>query len=405
MSYRAYSLTEIPAAMFWPVWGFLVHILNFRSTRGRIGWIIFGAYAGWTFRPVSGSDGEFFHFLIESMRLGLEVDRTEPIPFMIMRLNAWLNITPNFYSMVLGAIWGLATSQTCTEFLRNHSSHVPLSNEKVFFLTVFFLNQSLWGALNGRYNLSLIIINLALILFLLDRFWSASVLVIISLFTHYGQVFFIAATGLMLVTRRLGKYQINFAYIYLLACFLTPSSLFLQGANLILGSVGAGGGVGDKVALAAKLADARLTGDLVQGGAGVWFLDWYTVPIFYACLLGAQYLFFYGKLAISSPLYQLWILIILMYGLSFLLRGDPEAASRMLRNAQMLLLLWFVVWLMMGREISLWLISALMGPFLFYFFVSYRRAFSSVSLETFLPTPFMIFPAEYFPNILTFLGF
>jgi hypothetical protein len=190
----------------------------------------------------------------------------------------------------------------------------------------------------------------------------------------------------------------------MIAVVLPPTVLVTIGdtATEMLGS----GAFADKVETHVGYAEELASEGYEErgSGGGPWFLRWFTTPIFWSLIITGHFLFAKMAKKKDDPLYQLWVLIILMWAMQFAMWGYAEGWPRVQRNTTALLLLWHARWFLVRKEgagIAV-LLNAL--PMLFYFVVYYRRWLQQAGVGAFLPVPFGIW-SDLWTTVMAFLGF
>lgn len=391
-------------ALIWPFLAAVIHVRNYPRYRLLTGFVLFCGFAGLVFIPWPGSDAHTYMLRFEDFRAGVTSLEGEPVPMAIMGLVASLDFDVRWYFALVGLLYGLVVATAARLLFRDISRDVTLSLAAVVFLAAFFLNHPVFSAVNARYHLALWVLVLATLLMLDGRWKHALAVAAFGTMIHFGQVVFAVALVILLLSRRLGPWQIVFAYAVLAIAVVLPPSVFVTIGDFAAHILGSGAFV-DKVethvGYAEQIASAEFGG---QGGGGPWFLMWFTTPIFWSLLITGHFLFWKMIRKRDDPLYPLWILIILMWALQFAMSGYAEGWSRVQRNTTALLLLWHARWFLVrkdGARIAI-LINAL--PVLFYFVVSYRRWLHQASVGAFLPVPFGVWP-DLWPTVMGFLGF
>ncbi len=391
-------------ALIWPFFAAVVHVWHFPRRRFLYGFVVFCGFAGLVFIPWPGSDAHFYMLRFEDFRAGVTSLGGEPVPMAIIGLVAWLDFDARWYFALVGLLYGLVVATAARLLFRDISRDVTLSLAAVVFVAAFFLNHPVFSALNARYHLALWVLVLATLLSLDGRWKHALAVAAFGTMIHFGHVLFSLALVILLLSRRLGPWQIFFAYAALAVAFVLPDSVFVSIGDFVAQTVG-GGAFGEKIGSQVQYAERAMeSGAFGRGGERAWFVSWASMPIFWSLMLTGHFLFWRLRKKREDPLYQLWILIILMWALQFAMSGVPEGTGRVNRNAIALLLLWHARWFLVRKEKIGIVLMINTLPFLFYFVVSYRIWLHQASVGTFLPALFGVWP-DLWPTVMGLLGF
>lgn|GEM_PF-4308551 len=395
---------NILLVLIWPFLAAVVHIVNFPQRRLLMGFVAFCAFAGLVFIPMPGSDAYAYMLRFEAFRAGFFALRGEPVPVAIMSLVAWSGFGVRWYFALVGLLYGLVVATIARLLFQDIPRNAVLSFAALVFLGAFFLNHPVFSAVNARFHLALWIFVLATMLMLDGRWKYALAVAAFGMGTHFGQTLFAVALVILLLSRWLGTWQILFAYAVLAVAVVLPPGVFVAIGDAATQIIGAGAFV-DKVETHVGHAERLAAGDFVgRGMGGPWFLSWFTTPIFWSLLISSHFLFWKMRRERGDPLYQLFVLIILMWAAQFAMAGYFGGEERMQRNTTALLVLWHARFFLVrkqGAQLAL-LINAL--PLLFYFVVAYRRWFHQAGLGAFFPTIFGAWP-DLWPTVMEFLGF
>ncbi len=391
---------NIYAALVWPFLFAAEDVFTFPKRRAFMGFVIFSAFAGLTLIPGSGSDA----YTVASQIYQGTFFIKEPIIVFLLNIVIFSGFGYHFYFMLLGLIYAMAVYWSARLFFKDLSVNKTYSTAALVFMLAFFLNYPVFDALNARYQLGIWVMLLSTF-FMLDGRWQLSLsIALLGIMIHFGHSLFSLALVLLLLSRRFGRGQIIFAYVLLVIAFSLPSSLMLSFFDSIAQKLG--GSFSEKVTDTVKLAEKNqllLTGDSSMG-AEIWFIVWYTIPIFYSLLLSGHLLWWKIRKNPTDPQFQLWILIILMWALEFSMRGEPEAAGRVARNNIALLLMWHARWFVYRKSGEFLALLINVAPMIFYFFVAFRRSANDTKIGAFLPSFFSYFTSTM-PTIEEFFKF
>lgn len=391
-------------ALMWPFFAAVVHVRNFPRHRLLSGFVLFCGFAGLVFVPSAGSDAHTYMLRFEALRAGGTSLSGEPVPMALMAVVAWLDLDVRWYFALVGLLYGLVVATVARLLFRDVPRDVVLSLAAVVFLAAFFLNHPVFSAINARYYLGVWVLILATMLTLHGRWKHALAVAGFGVMIHFGHIVFAVALFLVVLSRRLGPWQIFFAYLVLGIAFVLPPWVFVtigDYAAQVLGHGALSEKLETHVGYAERLAEF---GFLSEREEYPWFLLWFSTPIFWSLLITGHLLFWQMRQERKDPLYQLWVLIIIMWALQFAMSGYAGGEGRMQRNTTALLLLWHAR-LFLVREQGAKLILLINAfPFLFYFVVAYRRWFEQASLGSFLPAPLGVWP-DIWPTVMRFFGF
>jgi hypothetical protein len=378
---------NIFAALVWPFLFAAEDVFTFPKRRAFMGFVIFSAFAGLTLIPGSGSDA----YTVASQIYYGPVVTKEPIIAFLVHMASFSGFGFHFYFMLLGLIYASVLYWSARLFFYNLPVNKTYSTAALVFMLAFFLNHPVFDALNARYQLGIWVMLLSTFL-MLDGRWQLSLCIaVLGIMIHFGHSLFSLALVLLLLSRRLGRGQIIFAYVLLLVAFFMPSSLTLSFSDSIAQKLG--GSFSEKVSNTVKLAEHNQllsTGDS-SGGYDSWFLEWFTTPIFYSLFISGHLLWWKIRKYPKDPQFQLWILIILMWALQFAMRGEPEGAGRVERNILALLLMWHARWFVYRRSGEFVALLINIAPMIFYFIVAYRRSVNDARIGAFLPSFYSYF--------------
>ena len=388
-------------ALVWPFFVAVVHVRRFPRHRILTGFVVFCAFAGFVFIPTVGSDAHTYMLHYEALRQGWRWTGSEPVPAALMSVLAWLDLEARWYFGALGLLYGLVVAAAARLLFRDVSRTVSLSLVAIVFVGAFFLNHPVFSAVNARYHLGLWVLLLATLLILDGRWKQALAVAAFGTLIHFGHVLFSLALIALLLSRRLGSWQVYLAYALLAAAFVLPPTLLPAVGEWVANTVG--GALGDKIDSSVRYAQITEFGTLTRESERAWFLQWFTTPIFWSLIVSGHLMALKVWNNRDDVQFQLWILIILMWALQLAMAGELEAASRVQRNTTALLLLWHARWFLIrkdGAQLAL-LINVL--PLLFYFVVSYRRWLHQADLGAFLPAPLGVWP-EMWPTVMELMG-
>ena len=385
--YKSRSFQQnIVAALVWPFLFAAEDVFTFPKRRTVIGFVLFCAFAGLIFVPGVGSDG--YTYASKIYEGFSATDIREPIPAFLINTARFSGFGYHFYFILLSLIYATFVSWSAYLFFCDLPVNRTYSTAAVVFLLAFFLNHPVFAALNARYQLGLWVMLLSTILILNGRWQLSLSIAFLGIMIHFGHSLFSLALVLLLLSRRLGRGQIIFAYAMLVVAFFLPSTLMISLGDSIAQKLG--GSFSEKVSDTVKIADLKLSMGESSSGYS-WFLQWFTTPVFYSLLLSGHLLWWKIRNHQSDPQYQLWILIIIMWALAVAMRGEGEAAGRVQRNTLALLLMWHARWFLyrrLGEFIALFINVA---PMIFYFTIAFRRDLNDVRIDAMLPSFFSYF--------------
>ena len=376
-------------ALIWPIIGGLRDLLDYPRSRVSAGFLIFCAYAGWTFTPLRGSDAYSFAAQIDVARQGLPTIIGEQIPSFLVHIVASSGLAECWYFILMAILYGLIVSAVLRLLLRGVPAGAPLGHAAWFFYLAFILNYPVFASVAARYHLGLWEMMLATLLALEERWWLAFLAGAVGFLIHFGFSIFLAAMLMHFATRRLGKWQIVVAYVLLAISFALPSDLIsVVGKEL---SSLLGGNFGNKITSSVNYAQKTEFGAQMGGGDESWFLKWYTQFILYALLLSAQILWTKIRWNPKDRHYAIWSLVLFMWVMKNIVGGDPEAAGRVGRNMTALLLLFHASWFLEKRPGAARSVIITAVPILYYYVVYYRIWLDQASITSLLPLPWGVF--------------
>ena len=389
---------NIVASLVWPFLFAVEDLFTFPKRRAVIGFVLFCGFAGLTFFPQFGSDGFTYASKIY-WGFGAE-GINEPITAFLINMVSFSGFGYHFYFMLLGLIYAALVSWSAYLLFSDLPVNKTYSTATAVFMLAFFLNHPVFAALNARYQLSLWVMLLSTILILKGRWQISLCIALMGTMIHFGHSIFFLALVLLLLSRKLGKVQIIFAYVMLVVAIFLPSSLLLTLGDTFAHYLG--GSFSEKVSNTAKIVQQN---KLLSTGEGSedskWFMVWFEIPIFYSLLFTGHMLVWKIRNHQSDPQFQLWILIIFMWALQFAMRGDSEGAGRVERNNLALLLMWHARWFLYRRQGKYFALFINIAPMIFYFIIAFRRDLNDVHSGTFLPSFFSYFTG-FMPTVQGF---
>lgn len=394
---RSFKL-NIMAALVWPFLFAAEDVFTFPKRRAITGFVLFCAFVGLTYIPEFGSDGYVFKSMFSTAQD--EDVFKEPIIQFLTNIAIYSGFGYHFFFMLLGLIYATFVSLSAHLFFKNLPVNQIFSTAAVVFLLAFFLNHPVFDALNARYQLSIWVLLFSTILMLKGRWQLSLCICFLGTMIHFGHSIFSLALVLLLLSRKLGKMQIVFAYVMLVSAFFMPSTLMLSLGDSVAQKLG--GSFAEKVNNTANLAAIKEASirDRSSGGS-TWYIVWFAFPIFYSLLLSGHLLWWKIRKHFTDPQYQLWILVIIMWSLQIAMRGEPEAAGRVERNTLALLLMWHARWFLYRRSGEFVALLFNVAPMIFYFVISFRRALNDVRIGAFLPSFYSYF-TYYMPTVEQF---
>lgn len=391
-------------AAFWPAVAAVIYILRFPRERAVLGIIIFCAYVGWALTPTMGSDSHTYMLRILDLKAGIDYGIKEPVIRAIALTVAFLDLNVQWYFLFLGLIFGIAWVWCARLMLQNTPRHLTLGLPALLFLCAFFLYYPVFPAVNARYTTGMWVLFAATLLALDGRWRIAMALAVFGAMIHYGHIFFILAFGFLYLTRYAKSFQIVVAYSILITCIILPPEFMLDVGEGLAGMFG--GSLGQQIEGSVRFGERTLEGDFAGGeNTRAWFINWFQIVLFLGLLLSGHILFWrYIRNDRKNTLYQLWVLIILMWALIYSMQAHGIAQSRLQRNTSGLMLMWHALYFLKyrtGWKIS---IAILFGPLVFFNVVAYRIWFHQISVAVFMPLPFGYF-ADWWPRVMELLGF
>lgn len=399
---RFHRPASVLLSLIWPVFGGFRDLLDYPRSRIAAGFVIFCAYAGWTFVPIPGSDAFNFAAEIDVARQGLPTMIPEPLLSFLVYFVANAGLPESAYFIILAIFYGLIMSAVLWLLFRGVPVGVPISHAAWFFYLAFVLNYPVFASVAARYHLGLWDMMLATLL-LLDGRWRLAFLVGLIGFTiHFGFSIFLAAMLMLFSTRGMGKRQIMIAYVLLALSFALPTNLIEIVGRELTGIFG--GNFGNKIASSVKYAQNTEFGTKIGSGGESWFLRYYTQVILYALLVSAQMLWLGVRHMPRDRHYVLWALVLFMWVMKNIVGGDPEAAGRIGRNMTALLLLFHASWFIEKRPGAARSIMITAFPILYYYIVYYRIWLEQASMASLLPLPWGVFRDELPRAMQPFFG-
>jgi len=391
-------------SIFWPALSALIYIIRYPRTREVTGILVFCGYVGWVLTPTPGSDSHTYGLKILNYRAGLDGQIKEPLLRGITEVINFFGFDPQWYFVLLGLIFGVAWIWCAKLMFNGVKPDARIGFLALAFVCAFFLYYPVFPAVNARYTTAMWVLFAATLL-ALNRQWRLAFAVgVCGASIHFGHIMFLAALGILYLSRYAKNLQLPFAYLFLLICMFLPPQFMLEFGDLIGDTVG--GSLGGTIESSTHFGQRSLAGDFDGGGTGrVWFIHWYRTVIFIALLISGHFLFWkYCRREQKEMLFQLWILIIVMWGLYYAMSAHGVAMSRLRRNTTGLLLLWHALYFLRYRRGGGLSLAILAGPLVFFYVVAYRIWFHQISVAVFLPLPFGYF-ADWWPRIMEMLGF
>ncbi len=395
-------LASFVAAVVWPFPAALHDLLTFDRNRTLAGYIIFCIYAGLVFVPNKSSDAYYYVNQIELVARGWSADISKPLAWALVTLVGRLGLPVAAYFMATGIIYALifrAAAMLLFSFPRS-SLHYGFAAK--FYSISFLLQLPVLAALNAPYQLGLWGMMVATLLALQGRWWlAAAASFVLGFMIHFGFSIFVFGLAMLYLSQSLGRMQVLVAYGFLGISFLVPDGFFVSLSSYTSGMTG--GSFAEQVATTGEYAQraADTTGPPTRDAS--WFLLWFTKPVFWAFLLSGQLIWWRIRFDLKSSHYQLWMLVLFMWGLHNVLGGEPETAARVQRNATALLFLFHARWFLESREGARAALALTFMPVCFYLLVYYRMWLGEASFVTVFPSLFGFFQ-DSFPRIYEFLS-
>jgi hypothetical protein len=384
----------IAMTIFWPGLSALLDAVRYPRLRTLAGFVGFCGYAGWTFRPLDGSDGDAYAQHILDAHLGFSVKIGEPIPKALVTLVGSAGFDPSWYFMMVGILYGLAVSVVAKLLFRHVAPGDLTRFTAIFFLLAFFLNYPVFAAVNARYYLGLWMMIVATMCAMEERWGFAAAVSCAALMTHFGMSLYILGLGYVFATRKLDHWQIILTYAVLAISIVIPPGVYTAVGGHLASLVG--GSFGAKVSSSVAYAELTEFGsNMSRNEDTAWFLVWANRLILVSLLVSGHLLWLRIRHATRDPQCQLWMLAMISWALMMVVSGDPEASARLGRNIITLLLLFHARWFLFRRDLfnTVFLINA--APMLLYFVVNYRRWLEQANLVTFLPLPWTLVKDSY----------
>jgi len=384
----------IAMTIFWPGLSALLDAVRYPRLRTLAGFVGFCGYAGWTFRPLDGSDGDAYAQHILDAHLGFSVKIGEPIPKALVTLVGSAGFDPSWYFMMVGILYGLAVSVVAKLLFRHVAPGDLTRFTAIFFLLAFFLNYPVFAAVNARYYLGLWMMIVATMCAMEERWGFAAAVSCAALMTHFGMSLYILGLGYVFATRKLDHWQIILTYAVLAISIVIPPGVYTAVGGHLASFIG--GSFGAKVSSSVAYAELTEFGsNMSRNDDTAWFLVWANRLIFVSLLVSGHLLWLRIRHATRDPQCQLWMLAMISWALMMVVSGDPEASARLGRNIITLLLLFHARWFLFRRDLfnTAFLINA--APMLLYFVVNYRRWLEQANLVTFLPLPWTLVKDSY----------
>lgn len=395
-------LTSFLLAAVWPFPAAVRDLLTFDRNRTLAGFVVFCIYAGWVFAPTPDSDGYDYAARVQKVSEGFSADIAEPIPSALVTLVGNLGMPIPTYFMALGLIYGLIFRAVAGLLFSSPGSSLRLNFASWFFGLAFLLHFPVFAALNARYQLGLWGMMAATLLALQGRWlMAAATSCVLGFMIHFGFAIFAFALVMVYGSQRLGRSQVVVAYGFLALSFLVPESFFISFSNYTAELTG--GSFAEKVALTAEYAQLAADKSGYPAREASWFLLSFTKPVFWALMLSGQLLWLRIRFDTKSSHYQLWILVLFMWGLHNVLGGEPETAARVQRNATALLFLFHARWFLEERQGARAALAVTFVPVCFYLLVYYRIWLGEAAMVTVFPSPFGFFK-ESFPRVYEFFS-
>jgi len=384
----------IAMTIFWPGLSALLDAVRYPRLRTLAGFVGFCGYAGWTFRPLDGSDGDAYAQHILDAHLGFSVKIGEPIPKALVTLVGSAGFDPSWYFMMVGILYGLAVSVVAKLLFRHVAPGDLTRFTAIFFLLAFFLNYPVFAAVNARYYLGLWMMIVATMCAMEERWGFAAAVSCAALMTHFGMSLYILGLGYVFATRKLDHWQIILTYAVLAISIVIPPGAYTAVGGHLASFIG--GSFGAKVSSSVAYAELTEFGsNMSRNEDTAWFLVWANRLILVSLLVSGHLLWLRIRHATRDPQCQLWMLAMISWALMMVVSGDPEASARLGRNIITLLLLFHARWFLFRRDLfnTVFLINA--APMLLYFVVNYRRWLEQANLVTFLPLPWTLVKDSY----------
>ena len=135
-----------------------------------------------------------------------------------------------------------------------------------------------------------------------------------------------------------------------------------------------------------------------------WYRLYFNDFLFYSLIISGHYLAWKYLKKRKDPLYQLWVLIILMWAAFFFMGAEPIGQNRMQRNMTGLMLMWHALWFLRWRPGAVPARLINIVPLVIFLIVGYRIWLHQASIGAFMPVPWLYWD-ELWPRVMEFLGF
>jgi hypothetical protein len=391
-------------AAFWPAVAAIIYILRFPRERAVLGIVIFCGYVGWALTPTLGSDSHTYMLRILDLKAGIDYGIKEPVVRAIALFIAFLDLNVQWYFLFLGLIFGVFWVVCARLLLQNIPRQVSLGLPALFFLCAFFLYYPVFPAVNARYTTGMWVLFAATLLALNGRWRTAMAAAAFGAMVHYGHIFFVLALAFLYLTRYAKSYQVIVAYVILIICIVLPPQFMLDMGEGLAGLFG--GSLGQQIEGSVRFGERSLAGDFAGGeNTRAWFINWFQFVLFFGLIVSGHILFWrYIRQDRRNALYQLWVLIILMWALLYSMQAHGIAQSRLQRNTSGLMLMWHAMYFLKYRAGWRTAVAITFGPLAFFNVVAYRIWFHQISVAVFMPLPFGYF-ADWWPRVMELLGF
>ena len=399
---RRAQVVNFLLACAWPFLAAAVYVVTFSRHRAYTAFVIFCVAAGWSFAPTIGSDGHFAVVEIERLKAGMPITLKEPIIRALIYVHAKLGLSESFYFALLGLFYGLAVGWCGKLMLLGRPSTLPLGRTAAMFAAGFFLFYPVFAALNARYTIGMWIMFAATLLALQGRWRYAGAVGVAAVSFHYGHVMFAAALGLLWAGRYLGKWQLVVAYALAIFFAILPDGIFISIGSSV--SKMTGGSFGDAVNASVSFSERVQQGDISMEREWAWYRLYFNDFLFYSLIFSGHYLAWKYLKTRKDPLYQLWVLIILMWAAFFFMGAEPIGQNRMQRNMIGLMLMWHALWFLSWRPGAVPARLINIVPLAIFLIVGYRIWLHQASIGAFMPVPWLYWD-ELWPRVMEFLGF